>query len=57
MFEDKLFLVAIFQQNRILIEGADLSRKLDSANQVNRDQRFVFADGIEKGVLNILCRL
>jgi hypothetical protein len=57
VFEDQLLLAVVFKQHRVLIEGADLSGQLDAADQVNRDRSLVFANGIQEGVLNILCRL
>lgn len=57
VLENQLFLIAVFEEHRVLVEGTNLARKLDTANQVDGDERFVFADGVEESVLNILCRL
>jgi hypothetical protein len=57
VLEDELFLVIVFQQNGILIEGSYASRQFDAAHQVNRNLRFIFANSVQKSVLNILCCL
>jgi len=57
MFENELFLVVRLQHNGVLVEGPNASAKLYPAHEINRDGRLVFASSVEKGVLNILCRL
>jgi hypothetical protein len=57
VLEDELFLVIVFQQNGILIEGSYASRQFDAAHQVNRNLRFILANSVQKSVLNILCCL
>ena len=57
VFENQLFLIAVFEQHGVFVEGTNLARKLDTADQVDGDERFVLANGIEEGVLNVLCRL
>ncbi len=57
VFKNELFLTIVLKQNGILVERPDLSSQLYTAHQVNRYRRLVFANRIQKGVLNILCRL
>jgi hypothetical protein len=57
MLEDQLLLRVVFKQNRVLVERAYLARELDSADQIDRNRALVFADRIEKSILDILCRL
>src|SRR5581483_8182077 len=57
VFENQLLLAIVFQQHGILIEGPDFSSELDAADQINRDGGFVLPNRVQKGVLNILCRL
>jgi len=54
VFEDELFLLSGFQNNRILVEATDAARQFDAADEVNRYQRTLAAHLIEKGVLKIL---
>src|SRR5579863_8445942 len=57
MFENQLFLAVVFQEHGVFIKRPDLSCQLDAADQINRNGGFVFPNGVQKGVLNILCRL
>jgi hypothetical protein len=57
VLENQLLLTVVFEEHGILIEGPDLAGKLDAADQVNRNGGFVLANGIQEGVLNVLCRL
>ena len=57
VLEDQLLLRVVFQQHRILVEGADFPCQLDAADQVNRNGAFVLSDRIQESILNILCRL
>jgi hypothetical protein len=57
VFENQLLLAIVFQQHRIFVEGPDFSGELDAADQVNRDWGLVLANGVQKCVLDILCRL
>jgi hypothetical protein len=57
VLEDQLLLAVVFEQHGIFVEGPDLSGELDAANQINRDRGFVLADGVQEGILNVLCRL
>ena len=45
------------KQHGVFVEGTDLSRQFDSADEIDRDRSLVFADRIKKRVLNVLCRL
>ena len=56
VFENQLLLIVGFQHDRILIERPDPPRELHSAEQIDRDNGFVFARSVEKRILNILCR-
>jgi len=38
MFEDELFLLSGFQNNRILVEATDAARQFDAADEINCDQ-------------------
>ncbi len=57
MLEDQLLLSIGFQHHGILVEGATAARKLNSAQQLNRDAQSLFAGCIEEGILDILRRL
>src|SRR5665213_1075261 len=57
VLEDELLLIIVFQQNGILIKRPYASRQFHAAYQVNGDLGFVFTNGIQKSVLNILCCL
>jgi len=57
VLEYQLLLAVVFEEDRVLIEGTDLSRKLDTADQVNGDGGFVLPYRIQESILNILCRL
>src|SRR6266481_2077629 len=57
MLEDQLLLVVGFQHHRIFVKGANTSRELDSAQQVNCDIGSLFACCIEEGFLDVLRRL
>ena len=57
VFKDKLFLVVGFQDQRVLIEALDASRKFDAAHEINSEDNFVLARIVEKAVLYILRRL
>jgi hypothetical protein len=57
MLEDQLLLTVVLKQNRILVEGTNLACQLDTADQIDRDGGFIFADRVEKRVLDVLCRL
>ena len=57
MLENQLLLRVVFQQDGVLVKRADFARELDAAHQVNGDRALVLADRVQKGVLNILCRL
>jgi hypothetical protein len=57
VLEDQLLLAIVLQQHRILVERADLSGELHPANQLNRNRGLVFANSVQKRVLNVLCRL
>src|SRR5438477_2408780 len=57
MLEDKLLLVAGFKYHRILVEGANASRELDAAEEVNGDGDFILAGRVEERILYILRRL
>ena len=57
VLEDELLLIVVFQQDGIFIERAYASRQFHAAYQINSDLGFIFADRIQKSVLNILCSL
>jgi hypothetical protein len=57
VFKDKLFLAVVLEEHGILIEGPDLSRQLYAADQVYGDRGFVLPHRVQKGILNVLCRL
>ena len=57
VLEYQLLLAVVFEEDRVLIEGTDLSRKLDTTDQVNGDGGFVLPYRIQESILNILCRL
>jgi hypothetical protein len=57
VFKYQLLLAIVFQQHRIFVEGPDFTGKLHAAYQVNRDRGFVLTNGVQKRILNILCRL
>ncbi len=54
VFEDELFLLAGFQNDRILVEATDTASQFDAADKINRYQRTLAAHLIEKGVLEVL---
>src|SRR5450631_307666 len=57
MLENQLLLAVVFEQLRILVERAYFACEFNSADQVYRDRSLIFADRVEKRVLNVLCRL
>jgi len=57
VLEYQLFLAVVLKEDRVLIKGTDLSRKLDTTDQVDRYGGFVLPYRIQESVLNILCRL
>src|SRR5271170_6327900 len=57
MLENQLLLAVVFKQHGILVKRAYFACEFDSADQVYRDRSLIFADRIEKRVLNVLCRL
>ncbi len=57
VLEDQLLLAVVFQQHGVFVERADLSGELYAADQVDRDGALVFADSVEKRVLDVLRRL
>src|ERR1700728_4023450 len=57
MLENQLFLTIVFKQHGVLVERAYFACEFDSADQVYRDRSLIFADRIEKRVLDVLCRL
>src|SRR5579871_5217531 len=57
VLEDELLLAVVFEEHGIFIEGADFTRQFDAADQINGDRGLVFANRIQEGVLNVLCRL
>jgi hypothetical protein len=57
MLENQLLLTVVLKQYGIFIKRAYFACEFDSADQVYRDRSFVFADRIEKRVLDVLCRL
>lgn len=57
MFEDQLFLAVVLEQDGILIKRADLSCEFNSTHQIDRDGALVFADRVQKRILNVLRRL
>src|SRR5580693_2609447 len=46
VLENQLLLAVVLKQDRIFVEGTDLSRQLYSANQIDRYRSFIFADRI-----------
>lgn len=54
MLEDELFVLAGFQNNRVLVEATDTSSQFDATDQVNRNWRTLTAYLIEKGILEVL---
>lgn len=54
MFEDQLFQVPRFQNERKFVETANLASQFDAAHQVNRHVDAVFAQIVQKSILNIL---
>jgi hypothetical protein len=57
MLENQLLLTVVFKQYGIFVKRAYFACEFDSADQVYRDRSFIFADRIEKRVLDVLCRL
>ena len=57
MLENQLLLAIVFKQYGILVKRTYFACEFDSADQVYRDRSFIFADRIEKRVLDVLCRL
>jgi hypothetical protein len=57
MLENQLLLAVVFKQHGVLVERAYFACEFDSADQVYRDRSLIFADRIEKRVLDVLCRL
>ena len=57
MLEDELFLIVGFQDDLIFIKRPDSARKFNPAEQINGHLRLVLARGVQKRVLNVLCRL
>ena len=57
MLENQLLLTVVFKQHGVLVERAYFACEFDSADQVYRDRSLIFADRIEKRVLDVLCRL
>jgi hypothetical protein len=53
MLEYQLLLAIVFKQHRILIERAYFACEFNSADQVYRDRSLIFADRIEKRVLDV----
>ena len=54
VFKNQLFLAVVLQKYGVLVKGADLAGQLDAADEIDGDGRFVFADGVEEGVLDVL---
>ena len=57
MLENQLFLAVVLKQHGIFIKRTYFACEFDSADQVYRDRSLIFADRVEKRVLNVLCRL
>jgi hypothetical protein len=57
MLENQLLLAVVLKQHGVLVKRANFACEFDSADQVYRNRSFVFADRIEKRVLDVLCRL
>src|SRR5712691_5508063 len=56
VFEDQLFLVVGFQNQRVFVETLDSARELHAAHQVNGENYFVLAGVVQEAILNILSR-
>src|SRR5271154_78275 len=57
MLENQLLLAVVFKQHGVLVERAYFACEFNSADQVYRNRSLIFADRIEKRVLDVLCRL
>ena len=57
MFEDQLFLVIGFENNRVFIEAPDAAGQLHSTHQVNRQERLVSSGIVQECLLYVLCKL
>src|SRR5208282_1553612 len=54
VLEDQLLLVVVFQDYRVLVEGANPSGQFHAAEQVKRDGNLVLTSSIQKRILNVL---
>lgn len=54
MLEDQLLQVSRLQNNRKLVEAADLAGKLDPSHQIDRNIDAILSKIVQKGILYIL---
>src|ERR1700679_2333218 len=58
MFEDKLLLIAGFENDRVLVERTDAACQFYSTDEIDRDIVPLLSCRVEEGILNVLlCRL
>ena len=57
VLEDQLFLIVGLKHDGILVERTNASGQLDAAQQIDGDIQPFLAGGVEKRILNVLCRL
>src|ERR1700679_4000688 len=56
MFEDKLLLIAGFENDRVLVERTDAACQFYSTDEIDRDIVPLLSCRVEEGILNVLLR-